>query len=491
MRLRTTLRLTAGQIADVREHLFREDHDEHAAILLVGSRVRPGRTTLLARELHLLSDDEFPPGEHGYRQIAPQVLARLGNRAFTERLGLISLHSHPGADRDVCLSGDDLAGHRRVFGHLLDIVGGRPVGGLALGQRAADGEIWLKPEVISRLEKLEVVGERMESFGARPAGQLGRAGGRYDRQIQLFGTKGQRLLGGLRVAVVGLGGGGSLLVEQLAHLGVGEIIAVDFDTVAEHNLSRIVGATARDARRHTKKVQVSRRLVRRIDPSVRFTTVDGDVVDADVAAQLTDVDWILLASDTHSSRLVVNAIAQAYLIPTVQIGAKVDGRADGTIEQIYCAVRPVLAPEGCLYCAGVIDQQALQRETATEEERVAQDYLGGDSGVVDPSVITLNAVGAAGAMNVLLLSAVGLGQSGLGAHQLHTPADGAWLKLQVERDPACLWCSAASHSRFARGDDASLPVRRSDARRPHARPWRFRPAWGRLRRPRGGPSPAK
>ena len=461
MQLTTRLRMTAAQIADVRAHLFREDHDEHAAILLVGSSVRPGHTTLLARELHLLSDEEFPPGEHGYRQIAPQVLARLGNRAFTERLGLVSLHSHPGADREVGLSGDDLAGHRRVFGHLLDIVGGRPVGGLALGMRAADGEIWLDGERISRLERLEVIGERMESFGARPAGQLARAGGRFDRQIRMFGPEGQKLLGELRVAVVGLGGGGSLLVEQLAHLGVGEVVAVDFDIVAEHNLSRIVGANARDARRGTKKVQVSRRLVKRIDPSVRFTAVDGDVVDADVAAKLTDVDWILLASDTHSSRLAVNAIAQAYLIPAVQIGAKVDGRSDGSIEQIYCAVRPVLAPEGCLYCAGVIDQDTLQREGATEEERVAQDYLGRDSGVVDPSVITLNAVGAAAAMNVLLLSAVGLGQNGLGAHQLHTPADGSWLKLRVQRDPACLWCSAASHSRFARGDGASRPIRQT------------------------------
>jgi hypothetical protein len=475
-----TLRMTAEQIADVRPHLFREDRDEHAAVLLVGSHRTTGQVTLLARESHLLCEEDFPPGEHGYRQIAPAALARLGNRAFAQGLGLVSLHSHPGATGQVALSGDDLQGHRRVFGHLLDIVGGSPVGGIAMGTSSADGEVWLGPREIVRLDRLDVVGERSESLRARPVHGAVGAAERYDRQVRMFGAQGQAVLRGMRVAVVGVGGGGSLVVEQLAHLGVGEIVAIDFDRVAEHNLSRIVGASSRDARRGVKKVDVARRLVSRIDPSVRLTAVDGDVVDQHVAEFLMDVDFIVLASDSHMSRLVVNAVAHAYLIPAVQIGAKVDARADGSIEQIYCAIRPILPPQGCLHCAGAIDQLALQRETATEQERIAQDYLGQHSGVIDPSVITLNAVTAAAATNVLLFSAVGLGQDGLGRHQIHTPADGGWLKLRVERQEDCRWCSLAAHSQFARGDGASLPLRRVAAPLSDSRFGGPRRAWRRL-----------
>jgi len=476
-----TLRMTAGQIAQVRPHLFREDRDEHAAVLLVGFRRNLQRTTLLTREVHLLSDEDFPPGDHGYRQIAPAALARLGNRAFAEGLGLVSLHSHPGATRQVALSPDDLQGHRRVFTHLLDIVGGSPVGGLAMGTNSAHGEVWLGPQEILRLDRLDVVGERSEVLRSKPVPDVDAAPERYDRQVRMFGAQGQEILRGLRVAVVGVGGGGSLVVEQLAHLGVGEIIAVDFDRVAEHNLSRIVGATAKDARRGTMKVQVARRLVARIDPSIRLTAVDGDVVDRDVAELLTQTDFIVLATDSHMSRLVVNAIANAHLIPAIQIGAKVDVRPDGSIEQIYCAIRPILPPDGCLHCAGVIDPLALHRETATTEERVAQDYLGEDSGVIDPSVITLNAVTAAAAMNVLLFSAVGLGQEGLGRHRIHTPADGGWLTLQVESQDTCPWCSLASHSQFARGDSASLPLRLSTSPPRKGRFGSLRQRWQRLR----------
>jgi hypothetical protein len=161
-----------------------------------------------------------------------------------------------------------------------------------------------------------------------------------------------------------------------------------------------------------------------------------------VAELLTRADFIVLATDSHTSRLVVNAIAQAHLIPAVQIGAKVDARKDGSIEQIYCAVRPILPPSGCLYCAGAIDQEAVHRETATEEERIAQDYLGQDSGVVDPSVITLNAASAAAAMNVLLFSTVGLGQDGLAPHALdrRLPAGDREVLDCQERGGGHWWC---------------------------------------------------
>jgi molybdopterin/thiamine biosynthesis adenylyltransferase len=477
-----TLRLTADQIAQIRMHLFRADRDEHAAILLVGSHRHGDDTTVLAREVYLIADEEFPPGEHGYRQIAPVALARLGNRAYAEQLGLVSLHSHPGADRSVALSPDDLNGHQRVFPHLLDIVGGRPVGGLAMGTRSAAGEIWLTADDARILDRVTVIGEHAETLHSQPPVRKDDAADeRHDRQVRLFGAEGQRILCAQSVAVIGVGGGGSLVVEQLAHLGIGEIVAVDFDTVAEHNLSRIVGATADDAHRNTKKIEVARRLAERIDPTVRFTAIDGDVVDAHVAQLVTHVDFIVLATDSHLSRLVVNAIANAHLIPAVQIGAKADTRPDGSIEQIYCAVRPILPPYGCLHCAGAIDQLLVQRETVTEEERIAQDYLGGDSDVIDPSVITLNATTAAAATNLFLLSTVGLGQPGLGRHRIHTPADGEWLTLQPQRADSCPWCSLASHSQFARGDAASLPVRLPTSTEPDHPLGLLQRSWRRLR----------
>ncbi len=262
----TRLRITREAYSDLKSHLFRGDHDEHAAILLAGVAARPNSTRLLVREVHLLGASEFTPGIHGYRQLASSALARLGARAYAERLALITCHSHPGAKDSVALSKDDLAGHRRVFPHLLNIVSkGQPVGGIVLGESSAGGEIWLDKNQRVRLDGVDVIGETLAALAPAPQPLNNQVASRYDRHARMFGAQGQQILRRMKVAVIGLGGGGSIVSEHLAHLGVGTILGIDFDRVERHNLSRIVGAVPRDAKRRKKKVEVAKRLAARVE----------------------------------------------------------------------------------------------------------------------------------------------------------------------------------------------------------------------------------
>jgi len=461
-----SLRIAVPDYEALRSHLFRSDRDEHAALALAGWAQRGSDVELYVRELHLLSENEFVPGTHGYKQIAAGALARIGNRAADERLALVSCHSHPGATTRNALSRDDLAGHRRVFPHLLDIVGG-PVAGLAFGTASVAGEVWLPGARSLELDHMQVVGGGR--LVAHP-GTQSQVDDRFDRQVRLFGAEGQRVLRGTQVAVIGLGGGGSMLVEQLAHLGTGSILGIDFDHVKRHNLSRIVGAEEADARRGAKKTEVAQRLVARIDPDIDFEPIDGDIADRSVAERVSECDFAFLATDTITSRLVANAIAQTYFVPMIQIGAKVDLRPENSIESVYVAVRPVLPRRGCLNCAGLVDPIALRQEANSAEERTAQNYLGTPE-VIDPSVVTLNGIAASTAATVFLMSTVGLGEAELWQHRLFDARTGSWLTLRTTSKPTCRWCGSSSASNFARGDTATLPVRLGtthDARRPRS-----------------------
>jgi hypothetical protein len=142
----------------------------------------------------------------------------------------------------------------------------------------------------------------------------------------------------------------------------------------------------------------------------------------------------------------------------IQIGAKVETRANGEIEQIYTAVRPVLPRRGCLACAGLIDPIALQREAASPEERANQNYLG-DVEVVDPSVTTLNAAAAAGGLNVFLMSVIGQADDALADHRITLTREGTTLVTQVQHREDCRWCGLGSTSRYARADLRLLPCR--------------------------------
>jgi len=458
----TELRIGSDDYRRLHDHLFQADHDEHGALLLAGEHVTPdGNLLLCVREVHPLGVDEFPPGEHGYRQLAASAVARLGNRAADEQLALVSAHSHPISDDRTGLSRDDLAAHERIFGHLLDITAASSVTGVAFGRRSAAGEVWRSDGSRHALDQVRVVGANIEMLRARPPRVSHPTDERFDRQVRLFGAEGQERLGGLHVGVIGAGGGGSILAEQLMHLGIGRLTVVDPDIVKTHNLSRIMGATRADARAGTKKVDVVARAAGAIDATVNVTPLDGDVADLEVAEQLIGCDFLFLATDTATARLVVSAIAQTFLIPVVQIGAKVETRSTGEIEQIYTAVRPVLPRRGCLSCAGLIDPMLLQREAASPYERANQNYLG-DVDVVDPSVTTLNAAAAGGALNVFLMAVIGQADDGLAEHRITLTREGTTLATRVVRNDECRWCGDGAASRYARADVRLLPCRRED-----------------------------
>jgi ThiF family len=453
------LRLGQTDYERLHGHLFPGDHDEHGAILLTGEYPHAdGSSLLTVREVHLLADEEFPPGKHGYRQLAASALARLGNRAAEERLTLISAHSHPGSGERTGLSRDDLASHERVFEHLLNITTARVVGGIAFGEHSAAGEIWTRDGQRSPLAQVRVVGSNIDFLYDRPREPVAASEERFDRQLRLFGEIGQTRLRAMNVAVIGAGGGGSILIEQLAHLGVGRLTIIDPDIVKTHNLSRIIGATDNDARTKAKKVNVAARHVAQIDPTIQTQAIDGNIAELEVARSLLDCDFVFLATDTVTARLIANAIAHSFLVPMIQIGAKVDTNTSGEIEQIYTAVRPVLAGRGCLSCAGLIDPHALQREVASPEERENQNYLG-TAGIIDPSVTTLNAAAAAGALNVFLMATIGQATDTLAEHRVTLTRDGTTLQPQILRQPDCRWCGEKPTSRYARADMALLPWR--------------------------------
>ena len=480
--MRVDMKISTGDHERVLGHLFRDDHDEHAVALLAAPHVhdeRPEHLTLLVKEVIPVPDEHFGPGRHGYRQTAPLFIAQHAGHAGERDLAYIAVHNHPGARSHVALSHDDLAAHRRLFPHLLDLTAGKPVGGVVLGTHSAAGEIWLPGPGPIPLNGLRVIGPRLQWLFGEPVEPDHALDGRFDRQARLFGAFGQRILAEMRVGVIGAGGGGSVIIEQLAHLGVGEIVAVDYDIVKRLNLSRIVGATALDARWRRKKIAVARRLCRRIDRTVKFTGIDGDIGDLDVARQLVDLDFLFLATDTITSRLVFNSIVHRFLVPGIQIGAKVELRpGTSEIEEIYVAVRPVLPDRGCLACAGLIDPMALQRESATSEEREAQNYLGTPE-VIDPSVISLNGIAASNAVNTMLFMATGLGDPALLCHRLFFPRDGSIMTVAPRTVANCAWCSLGERSAHAAGDPVdALPCRRSTT-------GTTRQSWLRRARPEG------
>jgi len=255
---------------------------------------------------------------------------------------------------------------------------------------------------------------------------------------------------------VGLGGIGSLVAEFLARLGVGSFVLIDPDALEPSNLSRVVGATIADAAHQTLKVDVARRVISDANPNATVESIADDVAKQSVAATLRSVDYVFLAADSMRARLVFNALVHQYLIPGVQLGSKIRVDERGHVVDVMSAIRPVRPGMGCLWCNHLVDPAMLAIEAKTDRERIEQAY-----GVAEPnpSVIALNAVSAAHAVNAFMLDYLGLREPDptVQFEHFHFLPRAKVDRVQPRRDEQCSECSPAGR-RYGRGDTIPLPV---------------------------------
>ena len=462
----------------LRNHLFPGDGEEHGAVIAAGlARTPDGETRLLARNLFLAVDGkDYISGKRGYKMLKAEFVRDRITNCRDEQLVYLAIHNH-GGHESVEFSGDDLRSHERGYPALLDIMRGVPVGALVFASDAVAGDIWLPGRRVE-LESATIIGRRRRVLRSAPVPAHFSSDPTYDRQARLFGDAGQALLRGAKVGIIGLGGVGMLLAEYLGRLGVGHFVLIDPDRVAPSNLPRLPGATRWDAlmplrhpkmpewfdrvadRWSTPKVRIAARVIQRANRTAKIRVAMKDVTEVASAAALLDCDYLFLAADTMRARLVFNQIVQQYFIPGAQVGSKVSTNpVDGAVTAVFSVVRPVTPDGGCLWCNQVINPAKLQAEAQTQGERKAQRYVD-EPDVVAPSVITLNAIGAAHAANDFLFYMTGLmDPSAPNSYLRHMALCRETRHIQPRRDESCLECGHDSHSRFGRGDARRLSTR--------------------------------
>lgn len=166
--------------------------------------------------------------------------------------------------------------------------------------------------------------------------------------MRVFGDLGQQTFQQMHVAVVGLGGIGSLLTEFLARPPRGHLVLIDDDTVDASNLPRLTGADHNDVGR--PKTELAARLAHQANPSIELTILRARAERPGVRHELTMCDWIFLAADGAAARHFTNATVHQYLIPATQAGAKIPVR-DGTVGQIHAVTRLLLCEFPVQTCA--------------------------------------------------------------------------------------------------------------------------------------------
>ncbi len=177
---------------------------------------------------------------------------------------------------------------------------------------------------------------------------------------------------------------------------------------------------------------------------------------------------LFLAGDNFSSRNVFNSLCHQYLIPGFHVGVDIQpAETTGEIVEIKVETRVVMpySGGGCLRCQGLIPAAKLQLEGLSADDRVRQGYFGAEGlrDVPEPSVMALNVLSVAPAVNDILMMFTGLFENEADMQSLrYLPLERRYFRVANSDPVPCRHCSLAKGSLYAMGDRARLPCRRSD-----------------------------
>ncbi|MGB9235462.1 MAG: ThiF family adenylyltransferase [Terriglobales bacterium] len=441
------LRLQDGDVSRIAGELVGRE-TERCAILLA-SRVAPSDDLerLIVTRIEYPDDDSYSDRSPLSAELKPDYIAHIGKVAARENLSVVFVHSHPGSAPPEFSRTDD-QGEIRLAKFLSVRAPDTKHAAVVVsagGWRARCLGTKTPLRVISIGAQLEVL------FDPRHAQEP--ASLKFDRQIRALGAAGHKHLESLTVAIVGLGGTGSIAAEQLAYLGVRKFILFDPDRIELTNLNRVVGAYASDIGRF--KTHVAADMIARIvsDPVVHI--IVGDVTRTQFARELRSADFIFSCTDSHGSRAVIQQIAYQYLIPCIDVGSVISA-SDGHIAGIHGRVQALAPGLPCFTCCELLDSEEVRRDMMNAEERQRDVYIQGANEAA-PAVISINGTVTSIAMTMFLAMTVGVPSDG--RHILYNGRAPSLRVVSFTRNPNCYICS--SRGVLARGD-AQLLFTRDD-----------------------------
>jgi proteasome lid subunit RPN8/RPN11 len=385
---------------------------ETAGVMLASSvSLGDGRVRLLATGIRWC-----PPESYAERHETGLLITSDGYvpaLAEAEASGSVALwlHSHPGEGASPRPSHHD----RTVDSQLADLfrlrTGSDYYGSMVISVRAGQlrftGHLETEAATIA-IDRLWSVGDRFR-LAFHDSRQPDDPDQVFDRNVRAFGGPVQTALGQLTVAIVGCGGTGSAVAEQLARLGVRHFILVDPDKLSASNVTRVYGSTP--DRIGDPKVDVVSDLITSIAPSAETVRECSMATVQGTARKLTGADVVFGCTDDNAGRMVLSRLASFMLTPVIDCGVLLSSGPSGLLEGIDARVT-ILAPgAACLVCRGRIDHGRAASELLSPEERIRRRDEGYATALpgTEPAVVTFTTAVAAAAVTELLERLVGFG----------------------------------------------------------------------------------
>lgn len=418
------------------ENLWKSDDIESAGILMGELVETPTGKIIVVKHAVSIPKDAYTIREINQISIDPIAFNRLIRPAKDNNWCVITIHTHPKAE-DAWFSRADDIGDSKLMPSLHCQIPGLVHGSIVVVKNGHIKARIFKPD-----------GKESEAFLWRIGNTVTTAVSDhfedehwFHRQQLALGEAGQSTLRNLRIGIIGLGGIGSLISMQLAHLGVGQLVLIDGDIVEDSNVPRIVGANKNDVRK-AYKVDVAARYVKNLGLSAP-AEVYREYLSSKHEALIASCDVIVSCVDTHTPRALLNRYSYKYCVPLIDLG--IVFRVDTVGKIISDAGRVVTVGPGrpCLGCWGHIDPDAIRMESMSKKEiqqQTDEGYIQG-ANLAQPSVMGFNTyVSGAGVTEILRLVTGFAGADTPPNRLAFSFQDGVVKRNSLATQPKCMIC---------------------------------------------------
>lgn len=337
--------------------------DEQAAFMICRIAQTDNEIRLLVRECLPVTGEDVIEQSPVHMKIAPRAYTRAMKRANDEKSCLLFVHSHPNGYPDH--SGQDDIEEAKLFKTAYTRIRTPGVhGSLVLTSRGfSSARVWLPDGTFADIERIRIIGRRarfwFSKHGAAEAPPF------FDRQVRAFGPDIQRLLSRLRIGIVGVGGTGSCVLEQLIRLGVGTLVISDGEHFESSNVNRVYGSRVIDDT--VAKIKIAQRLAADIGLGTKVELIDKPISYQSALKKFRDCDIVFGCTDDELGRSLLNSFAIYYHVPVFDMGVKIDSK-EGVIRSIQGRVTTLMNGAACLHCRGRISAERIAAQAKWEAD---------------------------------------------------------------------------------------------------------------------------
>jgi molybdopterin/thiamine biosynthesis adenylyltransferase len=450
--MRYTVTIRERDYEQLYSHLFSNASTERAAYLLCRPVHMVDETLLLTRKFIPVESEDIVSSSTVHMKISSRSYTRAMKHANDRKECLFFVHSHPDGHEQHSIQDDEE--EEKFFRTVYVRIRTPGVHGSLVFTRSGitSARIWRENGTRAPIERIRIIGKRFRYWFSDQFHT--HVPDFFDRQVRTFGRDTQAILSRLNIGIVGVGGTGSAVAEQLIRLGVGSCVLADGGLFEPSNVNRVYGSRLIDA--DIPKVEITERLAADVGLNTNVKVIPKPVSYQSVISQFRNCDVIFCCTDDEWGRSILTRFAIYYLVPVLDMGVKIDSQ-NGTIRSIQGRVTTLLPGTSCLFCRDRITAQRVRAESIRALDPAQAAKLENEGYIPEleepaPAVVPFTSMIASSAVCEFLHRLTGfMGEERQSSEVIHLIDD---TRIRTNNKPSKPDCFCSDEARIGRGDVA-------------------------------------